>query len=73
MEPSRKDPVSLLHTIQFSSHSEVEGDSDADIAYTVEISDPRKEHRRNGENIPLIRTSGRASSGEETDKRKLVG
>ncbi len=70
MVETRKDPISLLHTLQLSSHSEIEGDSDADVAYTVEISNP-KENRRNDENIPLIRTNGRFSSGEE-DRKKLV-
>ena len=72
MADIRKDPVSLLHTLQLSSHSEIEGDSDADVAYTVEISNP-KENRRNGENIPLIRTTGgggRFSSGGEEDRKK---
>ena len=70
MVETRKDHISLLHTLQLSSHSEIEGDSDADVAYTVEISNP-KENRRNDENIPLIRTNGRLSSGEE-DRKKLV-
>ena len=64
-----KDPVSLLRTLQLSSYSEVEGDSDGEVMYTVEVSNPHRESRRNGENIPLISTNERHSSGDERTRR----
>ncbi len=63
------DPTSVLHTLQLSSHSEVEGDSDLDVDYLVEISNPKRESKKNGENIPLIGNIGRQSSGEEDTKK----
>lgn len=69
-----KDPISALRTLQLSSLSEVEAESDVDVSFSIEISKPsnNKEGRgRNGESIPLMRNVGRASSGDE-EGRKLV-
>ena len=71
----RKDPLSLLQTIHFST-SEVEGDSEGEIEFTVELNEPRIGDR-NGENKPLMRNSRKGAlsnvpvlSSEEDDCKK---
>lgn len=68
-----EDPrLSILQSVHFSSHSEVEGESDGEVEFTVELSRPRKAEK-NGECKPLIRSSrgvlSRLSSEEDDSKK----
>lgn len=56
--------LSLLQGLHFSSHSDVEPDSDGEIEFTVELSPPIKTSKE--EKRPLI---GKGAQSSEDDKK----